>query len=96
MQTYFLKFASEAEAIEHLAAFRSEDGEWLTYKDGANLDVVGTIYKPTGKLIQSDEGFEYPEMAPLDGFHVNILSDGFDESLAPFVVVPSSPSRVFA
>ncbi len=96
MQTTYLKFQDEAEAIEHLAAFRNEDGEWLTYKDGANLDVVGTIYKPTGKLIQSDEGFEYPEMAPLDGFHVNILSDGFDEALEPFRTNPSTPARVFA
>lgn len=95
MNTTYLKFASEAEAITHLPQFRSDD-QWLTYKDGANLDVVGTIYKPTGKLIQSDEGFEYPEMAPLDGFHVNILSDGFDETLAAFVVTPAMPSRVFA
>ena len=95
MQTTFLKFASEAEAIEHLAAFRQDD-QWLTYKDGANLDVVGTIYKPTGQMLTDAEGFKYPEMAPLDGFHVNILSEGFDEALTPFVVTPAMPSRVFA
>ena len=95
MQTYFLKFADEAEAIQNLAAFRNED-QWLTYKDGANLDVVGTIYKPTGVTLTDAEGMQYPEMAPLSGFHVNILSDGFDEALAAFVVYPASPSRVWA
>lgn len=95
MQTYFLKFADEAEAIQNLAAFRQDD-QWLTYKDGANLDVVGTIYKPTGVTLTDAEGMQYPEMAPLAGFHVNVIADAFDEALQPYVVVPTNPVRVFA
>lgn len=99
MTLYFLKFQDEAEAIETLADFRGQDQEgrdvWLTYKDGVNLDIVGTIYKPTGNMLEVD-GTIFPEMAPVDGFHVNYLADELPKVLQPFSVTPTNPVRIYA
>ena len=95
MKTFFLKFESEAQAIEALAAYHSED-QWQTASVDHALDIVGTIHKPTGTLLADDEGNSYPEMAPLDGFHVNLAIGRLPENLEPFVMVPKTPARVFA
>lgn len=50
MKTYYLKFSSETQAIEALAAYRSED-QWMTASVDHALDVVGAIHKPTGKIV---------------------------------------------
>ena len=66
------------------------------------IDVVGVIHKPTGNMLTSDEGFEYPEMAALDGWHVNIrlMNDNKRadvEALSAYFVdpEPATPSRVW-
>ena len=94
MKTHFLQFADEARAIEFLPEYRYED-QWRTSLNSTAIDIVGTIYKPTGKRIISGD-FEYPEQAPIPGFHVNLITGNFPESLAQFEVFPKSPSRVFA
>lgn len=95
MQTFFLKFADEAEAIEQLAVYRIED-QWQTASVDHALDVVGTIYQPTGETRTDEDGNPYPVIAAPDGFHVNLAIAGLPESLAPFAVTPSHPARVFA
>ena len=66
------------------------------------IDVVGVIQKPTGVMLTDDEGMEYPEMAALDGWHVNLRLSGDGrradaEALASYTVDPSpaTPSRVW-
>jgi len=65
------------------------------------IDVVGTIYEPTGETLTDDEGVAYPEMAAVDGWHVNIrlVSDAMRETVealdASHGVTPNSPSRVW-
>jgi hypothetical protein len=65
------------------------------------IDLVDTIYKPTGNTLTDEEGNEYPEMAPLDGFHINIrlVGDAVRETVealdAQYGVTPNSPSRVW-
>ncbi len=43
---------------------------------GYNIDIIGTIYKPTGNLIQQqgpdNTTIEVPEMEALEGFHANM------------------------
>lgn len=95
MKTFFLKFESEAQAIEALAAYHS-DGQWQTASVDHALDVVGVIYKPTGEMLTDDDGMPYPAMAPIDGFHVNLAIGRLPENLEPFVMVPKTPARVFA
>ena len=66
------------------------------------IDIVGVIYKPTGVMLTDDEGNEYPEQAPLDGYHVNIrlLNDAMREAAEAvnetYGVVPTTPTRVWA
>ena len=50
------------------------DGEpyLVTDTKDYSLDVVGLIYKPTGNMLTDADGNEYPEQAPVDGWHVNV------------------------
>jgi hypothetical protein len=41
-----------------------------------SIDVVGVLHEATGVTLTDDEGFEYPEMAALDGWHINIRIRG--------------------
>jgi len=66
------------------------------------IDVVGVIYKPTGGTVTDPDGNEVPEMAPLDGWHINIrlMGDGRRddvEALSAYFVdpEPATPSRVW-
>jgi hypothetical protein len=61
----------------------------------AAVDIIGTIYKPTGEMIQTDEG-EVPEMAPLDGWHVNVRHTAEAPELDAYKVAPKSPVRGWA
>ena len=40
------------------------------------FDIVGLIHKATGNMLTDDEGMEYPEMAPVPGWHVNLRIRG--------------------
>lgn len=96
MHKLYLKFADEAEAIAVLAGYRGTDEAgkaiWLTGSHEHALDLVGTIYKPTGEIVD-----EVPVMAPLAGFHVNLLLVGdVPAALEAYRIVPATPSRVFA
>lgn len=93
--TIFLKFTDEAEAVAALASFRTVDNQWIFHKDGVDIDIIGIIHKPSGAMLMSSDGFMYPEMQPLDGFHVNLVGE-LSENLQSFVIYPKTPSRVFA
>jgi hypothetical protein len=77
MTPHYLRFADEAEAIAMLSAYRGVDMDgnavWLTDSHTHSLNVIGTIYKASGAMLQGEMG-EYPEMLPVPGFHVNLLA----------------------
>lgn len=41
-----------------------------------SFDIVGLIYEATGVTLTDAEGNEYPEMAPIPGWHVNLRIRG--------------------
>jgi hypothetical protein len=84
---YYLKFTDADEATAVLF-----DDEQPKY---AAVDIVGTIYKPTGKMLTTDEG-EAPEMAPIAGFHANVRHTAEAPELAAYQVFPETPSRTWA
>jgi hypothetical protein len=96
---YFLKFNDEAEANEVLFTeqtnVQGDVVETVLVPKYAAVDVIGTIYKPTGEMIQTDEG-EVPEMAPLEGWHVNVRHTDEAPELEAFRVFPATPSRMWA
>ena len=65
------------------------------------IDIVGVIHEPTGNTLTDAEGNQYPETAPIDGWHINIRLSGDArradvEALdALYGVTPNSPSRVW-
>lgn len=91
----FLKFNTEAEAIAAFAQWASEGAALPSYIGTVAVDPVGVIHKPTGTLLQDADGNEYPEMAPVDGWHVN-LSDSVPELVSFEIDPPDTPARVFA
>lgn len=106
-----LRFASEQEATEQLAAagllietqaLLAEDQTILipaghAPAPGASIDTVGVIYKPTGQTIITDMG-EQPEMAAIEGWHANVrlAADHLVPSLDAYKVEPANPVRVWA
>ena len=78
----YLKFPDEATATQALAGYT-----------GA-VDVIGVIYKPAGTETQTDEG-PVPDMAPIDGWHVNTRGP-MPSELQAWAVQPANPVRVWA
>ena len=82
---------------------QTPDGDpyMVTHSHDYAIDVVGTLQEPTGTMLTDDEGNEYPEMAPVDGWHVNVrlVGDAMREVVealdASHGVTPNSPSRVW-
>lgn len=66
----------------------------FTWRCTAELDIIGSIYKPTGQMVQGEDG-EYPEMAAIEGFHANLRTDSAVSGL-PTVDEPATPYRVWA
>ena len=104
MTDYHLR-ASDATALydvlEAAGVVTEGDQGWhVTDAHKYALDVIGTIYKPTGKVLQTDDG-EVLEMKPLDGFHANVrvinMSD-FDVNKISKILLetPSNPVRGWA
>jgi hypothetical protein len=99
---YFLKFADEAEANEVLFTeqtnVQGDTVETVLVPKYAAVDVVGVIYKPTGMLTAAEDGSgdAVDEMAPIDGWHVNVRHNSEAPELEPFRVYPETPSRMWA
>ena len=103
---YYLKAESEAALWSALTAVgaavevqvKDEDGNVVETRHapapGFSIDVIGTIFKPTGNMIQQTVGdvtVEVPEMAALEGFHANMRGPA---DLAPKVeYVPYVPTE---
>ena len=65
------------------------------------IDIVGVIHEPTGNTLTDADGNQYPETAPIDGWHINIRLSGdarradVEAIDALHGVTPNSPSRVW-
>lgn len=67
--------------------------EWVF--TGLALDMIGTIYKPTGNMLTDSEGMEYAETASIDGWHANLITKEGVEGL-PEIMAPETPYRVWS
>jgi len=98
----FLKFADQAEAdtvlFDEQTNLQGDVVETVKVPRYAAVDVIGTIYKPTGKVLPApdDSGDAVDEMAPIDGWHVNVRHTDEVADLAPYRVYPQTPSRAWA
>lgn len=87
MNDYCLKFADEAAGRATLY----DADEMPKYPA---IDIIGTIYKATGKVLKTQEG-DVPEMAPVPGWHVNVRTDEEAPELEQYAVTPTTPERVW-
>lgn len=73
--------------------------ELVLYDDGKPryraIDVIGILYRPTGKTIETPEG-PVAEMAASPGWHVNVRHDDEAPELDIYRVHPRNPMRVWA
>ena len=103
MTDLYLSFPDEAAAKAVL--FTQEPTEWDEEGNAtafeprqsyANIDTIGIIYKPTGEMLQGEDG-PYPAMAPIEGWHVNVrlAEDEDGAALELFAVTPEQPVRVW-
>ena len=73
----------------------------VTHSHDYAIDVVGTLQEPTGTMLTDEEGNEYPEMAELAGWHINIrlVGDAVRETVEALDethgVNPEQPMRVW-
>lgn len=104
----YLKFSSKEDMMTSLEAsslttISPDSGEEII---GGNpleirINVLGVLQEPTGAILEDEEGNEYPEMAPVDGYHVNVLvhPDHYQEYLYAFedvVINPTTPKVKYA
>ena len=98
-QDYFLKFkdAAEADSVLFTEQTNVQDDVVETVKvpKYAAVDVIGTIYKPTGKVLKTKEG-PVDETAPLEGWHVNVRHNADVPELVAYQVFPETPARGWA
>lgn len=102
---FYLKLNAESDMPTVLSDFygTDEDGNSVLIKfthDYA-IDVVGVVQEATGVTLTDSEGNDYPEMANVAGWHVNIrlVNDAKRTEVealdASHGVTPNSPSRVW-
>ena len=79
------------------AGFIQDPDSGALYHPDAALDVIGTIYQPTGETTVVD-GQEVPVTAPVSGYHVNVrtTSDELATALDAQRTYPVTPVRVWA
>jgi hypothetical protein len=96
---FFLRFTDEAEANEVLFTEQTsvdvDTVDTVLVPRYAAVDVIGTIWKPTGNTLMTEEG-EVFEHAPIDGWHVNVRHTAEAPELDAYRVTPQNPVRGWA
>lgn len=79
------------------AGFITDEESGALYHPAAALDVIGTIYQPTGETTLVD-GQEVPVTASVDGYHFNVrtTSDALASSLDALRAHPETPIRIWS
>lgn len=62
------------------------------------LDNIGILNNPTGAMLVDENGNQFPEMTPVEGWHVNIrwLNGDCPAELEQYRVSPVHPKQVWA
>jgi hypothetical protein len=92
---YFLKFDTEEEAHLIIGTMDVPNEELVLHREGCDISVIGTMYTNTGNILTDEEGLEYYETAPIQGYHVNLRCRNVQEDLVPYDTAPTTPQRVW-
>lgn len=109
MQTRFFKFPdmetsfqlAQVAGLTQTSEIEGTQEEFLVrFTDQYAIDVVGEIYEPTGNILTDSEGFQFPEMQKVPGWHVNVRvcnpEDTIPETFLEYEIFPTTPTRDFA
>lgn len=95
----YLKAGSKSAMTQALktAGFSQDPDSTELYHPDAALDVIGTIYQPTGETIMS-EGELVLVKAPVPGYHANVRTNSPEmvAALDGQRTYPETPVRVWA
>lgn len=95
----YLKAGSQTAMMQTLkaAGFNQDPDGGSLYHPDAAIDIIGTIYQPTGETTLVD-GELVPVMAAVPGYHVNVRTTSQDvaDALADLRTYPVTPVRVWA
>lgn len=92
-----LKFPDESTATSLMlaAGLLQQVEDQIVQGEGQMIDIIGPIHKPTGTMLTNAEGVEYPEMADVGGWHVNMRGE-LPEAIKPFkITVTGTPYRIW-
>jgi len=77
------------------------DAYLVKHSKDHSIDIIGVIHEATGNMLTDDEGNEYPEIAPINGWHVNLRIRGdymraeAEAIDTDFGVEPATPHRTW-
>ena len=60
-----------------------------------SIHTIPTIYEPTGEVETDAEGFEYPVMHPIQGYHVNTIDETIEGAEQYLLPTPSTPYNLY-
>lgn len=64
---------------------------------GVDLDIIGTIFVPSGIMLADEEGNQYPEMIPVEGYHANVRGITAEQAeQLPTIGKPTKAVRMWA
>jgi len=101
-QDFMLRFADQAEAdsvlFDEQTNVQDDIVETIKVPKYAAVDVIGVIWKPTGKMLPAPDGSgdAVDEMAPLEGWHANVRHTAEAPELVAHQIFPQSPVRGWA
>lgn len=100
MRDYFLRAKSQKtidQALQSAGLLFYVDGELVTPIDVVVYH-VGKVIRPTGRMLTDEEGNEYPEEKPVEGYHVNLRAEltPEQEGLLPIIPEPKNPQAIIA
>lgn len=100
MKDYFLRADNREQidqALQSAGLLFYVDGELITPEEVV-VYYVGAVFRPTGIMLMDEEGNEYPEEKPVDGYHVNLRAalTPEQEALLPIIPEPANPQAIFA
>ena len=92
---------TDSDGITSTVPVMENDGDayLVMHSPDHSFDIIGVIHKPTGNTLTTEDGFEYPETAPIDGWHVNLrirknyMRDEAEAIDSQYGVTPTTPYR---
>ena len=98
MTDIYLHASDEQTMIDALtAAGLTHNGQACSTHDAA-VAMLGTLSRATGNTLTGEDGNEYPEYAPIPGYHCNVrtVSQVLIDALASVTINVASPSVKWA